>query len=398
MIKRCVICDKEFEPKYYKTKTCSKECKIQLMFQTNEKKYGSKCSLQNPEVLAKAEATNEKLYGFKNPSQSPEIKAKVVATNIKNYGVTNVFKNPKIKARVEATNEERYGHKNPIYNDEIKAKIKKTNEERYEGGHSSRDPRIRAKMAKTVAERYSDPEMLKQFNERFQQTCLDRYGVKHPMGNAEIKAKREQTNLVNYGVSYPAKLPEIQAKIQATCKEKHGVRNFSHRNITNYEDYNREFILLNFADDNGVIRAVDRKRFCDYFNLSYKGVTSRFKQFNIKYETMDVFSFKEKEIADYIKTFYEFDILENSREFIVNPETNFHLEIDIVVISNGEVLCGIEYNGIYWHDKKKPVKEVTKSNLCAAQGFPLFHIWEDNIEEDFLRVLDFLEKYKNKDS
>ena len=143
------------------------------MFQTNEKKYGSKCSLQNPEVLAKAEATNEKLYGFKNPSQSPEIKAKVVATNIKNYGVTNVFK---------------------------------------------------------------------------------------------------------------------------------------------------------------------------------------------------------------------------------NPETNFHLEIDIVVISNGEVLCGIEYNGIYWHDKKNPTKEVTKSNLCAAQGFPLFHIWEDNIEEDFLRVLDFLEKYKNKDS
>lgn len=377
MIKTCVICGKEFEPKYYKTKTCSKECKIQLMFKTNEEKYGSKCSLQNPEVQAKAEATNEKLYGFKNPSQSPEIRAKVVETNMKRFGVTNVFKNPEIKAKIEATNEERYGHKNPIYNDDIKDKIKKTNEERYEGGHSSRDPEVIAKRAKTVSERYSDPEMLKQFNERFQQTCLDKYGVKHPLGNPEILAKREQTNLLNYGVSYPAKLPEIQAKMQATCKEKHGVKNFSHRNITNYDNYNREFILLNFADDNGIIRAANRKKFCNYFNVSYKGVTERFKQFNIKYETMDVFSFKEKEIADFIKTFYDFEVIENSREFIVNPETNMHLEIDIVIMNNGEALCGIEYNGIYWHDKQNPVKESLKTRLCQEKGFTLFHIWED---------------------
>ena len=81
----------------------------------------------------------------------------------------------------------------------------------------------------------------------------------------------------------------------------------------------------------------------------------------------------------------------NDRSIIENPETGSPLELDIVVKKDGEIVCGVEYNGNYWHDKQNPVKEALKTRLCAEKGFPLFHIWEDSVEEDLTTLIKFLD-------
>lgn len=53
-------------------------------------------------------------------------------------------------------------------------------------------------------------------------TCLERYGVEHCMQSSEIKQKVIDTNMKRYGVSCTLKAPEVTAKITATMKEKYG--------------------------------------------------------------------------------------------------------------------------------------------------------------------------------
>lgn len=57
------------------------------------------------------------------------------------------------------------------------------------------------------------------------QTCLEKYGIEHPMKNATIQEKIKQTFLEKYGVDNPMKNVEIQEKIKQTCLEKYGVDN-----------------------------------------------------------------------------------------------------------------------------------------------------------------------------
>ena len=55
------------------------------------------------------------------------------------------------------------------------------------------------------------------------------------------------------------------------------------------------------------------------------------------------------------------------------------------------ILCAVEYNGVYWHNKENPLRENLKSKLCNKQGFKLFHVWEDTIIEDLHNVFEYLD-------
>ena len=79
---------------------------------------------------------------------------------------------------------------------------------------------------------------------------------------------------------------------------------------------------------------------------------------------------EEKEIADYIKTFYSGQIIENDREQIKLKE------LDILI---PEKNFAIEYNGLRWHtsdfiDKKK---HLSKTQECTDKNIRLFHIFSD---------------------
>ena len=59
-------------------------------------------------------------------------------------------------------------------------------------------------------------------NKKSEDTCIKKYGVKHPMQCKEIQNKAKDTNLGRYGAENPMQCKEIQDKAKATCQEKYG--------------------------------------------------------------------------------------------------------------------------------------------------------------------------------
>ena len=103
-------------------------------------------------------------------------------------------------------------------------------------------------------------------------------------------------------------------------------------------------------------------------------------------------SIGEKSILKILKEkYFDFTFKENNKNLIINPDTLRPLELDILVYKDKSILCAVEYNGVYWHDKENPLRENLKSKLCNKQGFKLFHIWEDTLIEDLHNVFEYLD-------
>lgn len=114
--KKCEICKKEFEIDLksgmglgYLPRTCSIECRRQLIEQTSLKKYGVKCPAQRPEAI---EAARQK---------SIENKQKSIQTCLEKYGYPYASQHPAMRKYLsERTNSE-----------EVRNKMKKTCLEKY---------------------------------------------------------------------------------------------------------------------------------------------------------------------------------------------------------------------------------------------------------------------------
>ena len=105
--------------------------------------------------------------------------------------------------------------------------------------------------------------------------------------------------------------------------------------------------------------------------------------------SMAGYSKSEKEIVEFIKTFYDKKIIENNRNIILNEYSNNYLELDIYL---PDIKLAIEFNGRYWHNDESISKRVGfntaeeyhsyKSNKCKEQNIFLLHIdeqeWLDN--------------------
>lgn len=82
-------------------------------------------------------------------------------------------------------------------------------------------------------------------------------------------------------------------------------------------------------------------------------------------------SFAEKEIVEFIKTFYDGEVLTNKRTIIPNSE------LDIYVPKKK---LAIEYDGIWWHTEEAGTPSsyhLDKTNKCENAGIQLIHIFEN---------------------
>ena len=105
----------------------------------------------------------------------------------------------------------------------------------------------------------------------------------------------------------------------------------------------------------------------------------------------------EKEIVEYIKTFYDKCIEENNRNIILNEYTNNYLELDIYL---PDINLAIEFNGIYYHSDEmirnrtnnifKTAEEYHKykSNKCDDKNIKLLHIDEQDWLDDKFNLLN----------
>ena len=59
-------------------------------------------------------------------------------------------------------------------------------------------------------------------NKKYEDTCMEKYGVRHAFQAEEVKEKTKQTNLGRYGVENPFGSKEIQDKIKDTWQKNYG--------------------------------------------------------------------------------------------------------------------------------------------------------------------------------
>ena len=98
---------------------------------------------------------------------------------------------------------------------------------------------------------------------------------------------------------------------------------------------------------------------------------------------------------DHKRDYPDFVITKNNWDILINPKTNRKLEIDILIKDkDGNIICGIEYNGERFHNKNNSEKENYKSRLCEEKGIKLFHVWYDTKEKDIEILYDFLKNQK----
>lgn len=88
------FCD--FKNKNSRCRECGKDSRKE----TNMKRYGADCPLQNKEIQEKIKETNMERYGCENPFQNEAIKEKIKETNMEKYGVPNACQNPSVMKKL----------------------------------------------------------------------------------------------------------------------------------------------------------------------------------------------------------------------------------------------------------------------------------------------------------
>lgn len=281
----------------------------------------------------------------------------------------------------------------------INEKRNQTNLERYGFENSFQNPEFQEKQKQTMIEKYGveKPLQLKEIKEKQQQTMLERYGTLSSLDASgrkediiqalkdkadETTRKGKETCLEKYGVDNIQKIPEISERTQKTLLERHGENFFSDIGKKNANHTRKSFseiiaICLSknyqplFEEKDYTNKSNILKIKCIKHDRSfYSRVCYLLTEFNQcprcrNYKT----SKQEKEIADFISSFYLGEIIRNNRELVGK-------ELDIFI---PEKNIAIEHNGLRWHSELHRSKNSHKNKfeLCEKKGIQLFQIFGD---------------------
>jgi len=126
---------------------------------------------------------------------------------------------------------------------------------------------------------------------------------------------------------------------------------------------------------------------------SYFYCSDKCKQDNLYYNSLKESSF-EKEINDYVNTFFKGTIKRNDRSILKNPKTDKYLELDFYF---PEYNKAIECNGTYWHSKESVIKrDKIKNELCNKYNInllvlpeELWYSYKDNQKDIIYKFITF---------
>lgn len=133
---------------------------------------------------------------------------------------------------------------------------------------------------------------------------------------------------------------------------------------------------------------------CDMLDITYSALIKKIRQFDLA-DRVDLYgetSYKETQLADYITSIYNGEVVTNTR-IVIYPK-----ELDIYIPELG---LAIEFNGTYWHsnERKSTSYHVDKSMQSGKAGVRLVHIFEYEWDNDTQRekIKYFLSDLINKD-
>ena len=297
------------------------ESKLQNMLKskakTNLNKYGFENAALNSEVIKKTKQTNKEKYGAESPFESKTIQNKIKQTIKNKYGVNSPFESPEIRAKAEETFLKNHGVPN-------KMQIAREAYLKQNSGLNS-----------FATESVKD---------KIKKTCIEKYGVEHPLQNSELFEKQKETHILRSGRWNPAHLNISDASYK----------------ILNDKDEFKQLLssipISTLASQLSISKGVIISFHDRYdFNIIPKGTRSGYEEEIVKFLSDNNIKFKRDDRT------------------ICKP-----YELDFVLENNN---LAIEFDGLYWHSEKSGKKQkdyhINKYKLCKEKGIQLITIFED---------------------
>ena len=171
----------------------------------------------NPENIAKIKNTKLQKYGSANYNNGEKNRK----TCLERYGVEHPLQKKEFVEKSKETFNSNYSKDSQNYKELVEHRVAVRNKtlESLDWGGIIRDSRKRRTL--------ENPNFVEDVNNKREQTCLEKYGVKNISQLKEIQEKKEETALNNFGVRFPVQTEEIQEKTRNTILEKYGVDHFS---------------------------------------------------------------------------------------------------------------------------------------------------------------------------
>lgn len=272
-------------------------------------------------------------------------------TNIARYGVSNGH-NEATKEKIKQTSLRKYGTENPWQSELIKSKSRKTKLDRHgDAGYTNRD-----KCKETMQSRYGvdNCSQLENWDSKVKETKLQRYGSATYNNSTKMK-QTKLSRIQKYEL-------DNNVVVIKSFVDKYGSRCYS--------AIERLSIPVKYYNDRFFIPTSKTKELIDYLESITKGSGK---------------SYKELDIANFIKSFYYGQVNLNDRKAIRPKEIDVYLP---------ELKLGIEYNGSYWHCVENGTPKdlhLKKSLLCRSKGIRLVHIYEfEDFEEQKQLLKDLI--------
>lgn len=195
-------------------------------------------------------------------------------------------------------------------------------------------------------------------------TCIERYGVSHPLQNEEIKRRTHQTWMKHYGVPYPTMSDEIKKKMSDTLSSEESMNK---RRSTLMERYG-----VSCTNDIPGVREKMMETTTEHYGVPYYVLTEEYRH----PKKSNVISKTNKQIAELFSKHgveTEFEYVVGNRSYDLHIiDTNILIEIDPTYTHN----C----IGNHWdvHGTEKQY-HINKTKLAEDHGYRCIHIfdWDD---------------------
>ena len=246
-------------------------------------------------------------------------------------------------------------------------------------------------------------------NERSEQTCLKKYGVKNPSQSKEIQKKKEETCLKNFGVTSYLQTQECRDKAINASLKKYGVKSvFSLKSYRDRFTQTKRKKLIESRDyligytEEGLWKIKCPHPNCNKCEEKYYIIHQGHYHDRIRCKTEPCTKLLPVQKNITSGTTIEIFVRSILDEYNIQYETNNRTlispkELDIYIPSKN---LAIECNGLYWHSLKEPKYHINKFKECQEKGAQLLSIWEDWIytKPEILRsiLLSKLGLIKNK--
>lgn len=362
--KKCKICGKEFETKYYQKqycddkhfltcKVCGKEFEItNKVFNRSKDKWPKTCSKECNRILAKQTSIENNGTDFNNTKKAKD-------TRLKRYGS---YESEDAKLKRKNTCLKKYNRECGINLDKAK----------------------QTKLDKYGDINYNNIEQIKQTN-------LERYGTENVSKCEIVKKKIIETNLKNWGVPYTFKTSNNKIKSRKTKLDKYGNEYF-----TNPEKANKTKLKNNNGkyQSNETTNLIKNKKKNLYGYTSWninKAIQTNLERYGVPYYCMteECRRLAHTPISqNNLKLKESLEKLGNKVELeYVIENLQYDLKVDNSLIEINPTFTHNSYIGPKFSEDSigKPKDKdyhINKTKLAATNGFKCIHIFDwDNKEK-----------------